>query len=143
MAHAHQPMPGREEANADLRRVLADARQRELVEVVLDDVSVGDCGRLVHGVVVEPDDLPFDLLLHRQRVDQTEAGIVRDVTRSRRTLPARLTDMVCTMALIVARPSVSAPRSSSAIARAVPLGSGVPQPDISAAMSSALIMSAL
>src|SRR5438034_7555366 len=61
MAHAHQPMPGREEANADLRRVLADARQRELVEVVLDDVSVGDRGRLVHGVVVEPDDLPFDL----------------------------------------------------------------------------------
>src|SRR3989449_3195398 len=45
MAHAHQPMPGREEANADLRRVLADARQRELVEVVLDDVSVGDRDR--------------------------------------------------------------------------------------------------
>ena len=47
------------------------------------------------------------------------------------------------MALMVAMPLPSAPRSSSAIARAVPRGSGVPQPDISAAMSSALIMSAL
>src|SRR5437867_13427915 len=62
MAHADQPMPGRKEPNVDLRRVLAHARQRELVEIVLDDVSVGDRGRLVHGVVVEPDDLPFDLL---------------------------------------------------------------------------------
>ena len=35
--------------------------------------------RLVHGVVVEPGDLAFDLLLHRQRVDQAEAGVVRDV----------------------------------------------------------------
>src|SRR5213083_442908 len=88
MADADQPMPGREEANADLRRVLADARQRELVEVVLDDVSVGDRGRLVHGVVVEPDDLPFDLLFHRQRVDQTcTCDTGRSAARSARDAP--------------------------------------------------------
>src|SRR5207249_10670125 len=46
VAHADQPMPGREEANVDLRRLLADARQRQRVELVLDNVSVGDRGRL-------------------------------------------------------------------------------------------------
>jgi hypothetical protein len=49
--------------------------------------------------------------------------------------------MVWTIALIVADPLPSAPRSSSAITRASPVGSGVPQPDISAAISSALSMS--
>src|ERR1700694_1330907 len=79
VAHADQPMPGREEANTDLGRVLVDARQRERVEIVLDDAPVRDRARLVHGVVVEPGDLAFDLLLHRKRVDQAKAGVVRDV----------------------------------------------------------------
>src|SRR5947207_6744393 len=60
MAHADQPVSGRKETNVDLGRVLVDARERERVEVVLDDVPVRDRGRLVHRVVVEPGDLAFD-----------------------------------------------------------------------------------
>src|SRR4029434_3196850 len=42
------PNTGGEEANVDLGRVLLDARQRERVEIVLDDAPVLDRARLVH-----------------------------------------------------------------------------------------------
>src|SRR5215470_2368979 len=119
--HAAQPVPGLEEGDVDLRRILVDARQRECVEVVLHDPSVFDMARLVHRVVPEPRDLALDLFPHRQRIDEAS--------------PFLLIETVWTIALIVAVPPPSAPRSSSAMARATPGGSGVPQPDISAAMS--------
>src|SRR6266571_5096674 len=65
VAHAEQPVPGLEEADVDLGRVLVDARQLERIEIILNDVPVFDRVRLVHRVVVEPGDLAFDLLLHR------------------------------------------------------------------------------
>ena len=100
--------------------------------------------RLVHGVVVEPGDLAFDLLLHRQRVDQTEAGIVRDVHALEPDL-AFAADRDG-MHHGADRRHAVAFRASLLEARwraPCPSGSGVPQPDISAAMSSALIMSSL
>src|SRR6187397_1139456 len=63
--HADEPMRGREELDVDLERILVDARQRKLVEVVLDDSPRLDVACLVYGVVVEPGDLALDLLLHR------------------------------------------------------------------------------
>ena len=65
VAHAEQPVPGLEETDVDLGRVLVDARQRERTEIILNDAPVLDRVRLVHRVVVEPCDLAFDLLLHR------------------------------------------------------------------------------
>ena len=65
MAHTEQPVPGLEETDVDLGRVLVDARQLERIEIILNDVPVFDRVRLVHRVVVEPGDLTFDLLLHR------------------------------------------------------------------------------
>ena len=65
VAHAEQPVSGLEETDVDLGRVLVDARQLERIEIILDDVPVFDRVRLVHRVVVEPDDLAFELLLHR------------------------------------------------------------------------------
>ena len=64
VTHADQPVSGREEADVDLGRIFVDALQRERIEIVLDDVAVRDRRRLMHGVVVEPGDLAFDLLLH-------------------------------------------------------------------------------
>src|SRR5436190_15309602 len=54
--HPDQPVLRREEADVDLGRILGDAREREAVEIVFDDVTVGDRGGLMHGVVVEPGD---------------------------------------------------------------------------------------
>src|SRR6185503_19955471 len=125
VAHADEPVRRRKELNVDRERIFVDARHRELVEVVLGDRAVLDVAGLVHRVVVEPRDLAFDLLLDRQRVHQAEARLVRDVDALELDAP------------------VSTPRSSRAIERTVPRGNGIPQPDISAAMSSALIMSAL
>src|SRR5712671_941486 len=65
MAHATQPMPGLEEGDVDVRRIFLDARQRESVEVVLGDAPVYDVALLMHGVVVEPGDLAFELFAHR------------------------------------------------------------------------------
>src|SRR5688572_16162401 len=64
VAHAQQPVRGRKEPDVDRWRILVDARQRERVEVVLDDAAVLDGAGLVHRIVVEPGDLAFDLLLH-------------------------------------------------------------------------------
>ena len=79
VSHADQPVPGREEADVDLGWVFVDPGQRERVEVVLDDAPVLDRAGLMHGIVVEPGDLPFNLLPHRQRIDQAEARLVRHV----------------------------------------------------------------
>src|SRR5712671_1762247 len=65
VTHAEQPVPGLEETDVDLGRVLIDARQLERIEIILNDVPVFDRVRLVHRVVVEPGDLTFELLLHR------------------------------------------------------------------------------
>jgi hypothetical protein len=40
VAHANQPVSRRVEADVDLGRIVWDPRERELVEVVLDDVPV-------------------------------------------------------------------------------------------------------
>jgi len=50
VAHAEQPVPGREETNVDLGRVLVDARDGEHMETVLDDAPVRDRAGLMHGV---------------------------------------------------------------------------------------------
>src|SRR5215831_6018425 len=63
VAHAEKPVSGFEESDVDLRRVFIDAGQFERVEIVLHDVPVFDRVRLVHRVVVEPDELAFELLL--------------------------------------------------------------------------------
>src|SRR5213079_1119980 len=63
--HAIEPMPGLEEGDVDFRRVLFDARQQEGVEVVLHNAALRDVALLIHGVVVEPGNLAFDLLPDR------------------------------------------------------------------------------
>jgi hypothetical protein len=65
VAHAKQPVLGFEESDIDFRWGFINARQLERIEIVLNNVPVFDRVRLVHCVVVEPDDLTFKLLLHR------------------------------------------------------------------------------
>src|ERR1051326_398317 len=64
MAHAEKPVSGLEETDVDLGRRLVDVRYPELIEVIFDDASILDRDCLVHRVVVEPDDLTFELFLH-------------------------------------------------------------------------------
>src|ERR1700731_5376099 len=50
VTHAVQPMPGLEESDVDLRRVLVDARQQECVEVALRNAAFRDVALLMHRV---------------------------------------------------------------------------------------------
>src|ERR1700744_2391828 len=63
--HAVKPMPGLEERDVDVRRILVDAGQRERVEVVFRDAAFDDVTLLMHRVVVEPGNLALDLLPDR------------------------------------------------------------------------------
>src|SRR3954468_24486718 len=65
VTHAMEPMPGLEERNVDCRRVLIDAGQQECVKVVLRNAALCDVALLMHGVVVEPGNLAFDLFPDR------------------------------------------------------------------------------
>ena len=65
VTHAVEPMPGLEEGDVDFRRVFVNARQQEGVEVVLRNAALRDGALLMHRVVIEPDDLAFDLFAHR------------------------------------------------------------------------------
>src|SRR5215469_4870710 len=79
VAHAVHPMPGVEEPDIDLGRCLADSRKDELVEIMLHNAAFLDRTFLVHRVIEEPHDLALDLLSHRQRIDQAESLLMRDV----------------------------------------------------------------
>src|SRR5438128_1940695 len=70
LAGAGDPAVGLHELNIDLLRILVYAGNWEFVEAPLNSMPVLDCGRLIHGVVITPGDLPFDLLLNRQRIHQ-------------------------------------------------------------------------
>src|SRR5262245_56831877 len=72
-------MPGLEERDVDFRRILVDARQRESVEVVLRNAAVYDVALLMHRVVVEPGDLAFDLFPDRERIDEAESFLMRNI----------------------------------------------------------------
>ena len=52
---------------------------RNCVEIVLRHAAVCDVALLIHRVVVEPHDLAFELLFDRQRIDQTEPFVMRDI----------------------------------------------------------------
>src|SRR5579883_348242 len=79
VTHSQQPVSGLKETDIDLRRRLVEVRDAERIEIILDDMSVFDRVGLVHRIVVEPVDLALQLLLHRQRIDEAEPGLMCDI----------------------------------------------------------------
>ena len=79
MPHAVEPMLRLEKGNVDLGRIVADTAQGKSIEIVFDDAALANVTFLIHHVVVEPRNLAFDLFSHAERVDQTEAFVMRDI----------------------------------------------------------------
>src|SRR5882672_8377485 len=73
--HAFQPVIGLEEADVHLAWILAHARDREVMEVVLLHSSFLHRELLMHDVVPSPRNLSLDLLSYRQRIDEAKALI--------------------------------------------------------------------
>src|SRR5438034_2140893 len=79
LAGAGDPAVGLHELNIDLLRILVHAGNWEFVEALLNRMPVLDCGRLIHGVVITPGDLSFDLLPNRQGIHQGKSLLEDDV----------------------------------------------------------------
>src|SRR5438552_6663293 len=79
LAGAGDPAVGLHELNINLLRILVHAGDRKLIEAPLNRVSVFDRGGLIHGVVVSPGDLAFDLFSNRQRIHERKSLLEDDV----------------------------------------------------------------
>ena len=79
VSHAVEPMIGLKEADVDLGWIIADAAQGKSIEIVFDDSTLANVTLLIQHVIVEKWDLAFDLFSHGERVDQTEAFVMRNI----------------------------------------------------------------